>query len=105
MKKFPVTSEYGNEYEVQFYRDTTAFGGLQVEVYEHYIGRFRKPRMKQVNRELSKHSYYDEVAWNYDYVGMAKQEVRKYENSIAEKLLRKRLEAEGLEAFAEWDGK
>lgn len=100
LNKFPVTSEIGNDYEVDVCYIGGVLGGLNVYVYERYVGRFGKDR----RRFLYKRTF-DERVWEFNYVGMAKRAVFRYEESISAEMLRKEQYERGIEAFAEWDGK
>lgn len=99
MKKYPVTSDSGNVYEVRVKDGVGIFGVTEVSVYGHRTGIFGNNR----KRWLSSGEYLPD-GWAYDYVAMARSQVRKYEESIAEEIRRKRQQAQGIEAFAEWDG-
>ena len=99
MKKFPVISENGNEYEVEMYRGT--FGIFFVEVYVRKDFIFGIKIKRNVN---GYNETYSEEKWNYDYVAIAKHAVQKYEESVAEFIRRKQIESKRLAEFIEWDG-
>lgn len=104
MKKFPVTSENGNDYEVRVML-IESFGVATVALYSVKSGLFGITWRKNLNYGIIGFPEYSLAKWNYNFVEMAKAEVRDYEGYIAEALRRKQQRAKGIEAFAEWDGK
>lgn len=105
MKKFPVISERGNEYKVEivesrFYRDY-----YEVYVYEQYIGWFGRKRFLFLNEQwLGYPRSYDANRFNFDFIAMAKHEIKRMEDEWEECEKRERMKADAVCKFEEWDG-
>lgn len=98
MDKFPVVSEYGNEYHVSMWENSWGF--LDVKIYVETKGLFGRRKLKDVYGRA-----YDAKSWNYDFVSIAKNAVRKYEDECGKDAEELRLRREGIAVFYEWDGK
>ena len=98
LEKFPVVSEYGNEYYVSMWEDSCGF--LSVYVYVQTKGWFGRTKYKNVWIDAVRASKY-----GYNFVEIAKKVVRNYEARCAKEVETRRLKREGIEAFHKWDGK
>jgi len=102
MKKFPVISENGNEYEVVIrrYDYSTAYG---VYVYKRF--KFLGISLRSIqNYQILGVQHYDAVAYDYDFVKIAKDEVARMEAEWAEDSRRAMLREYNAKKFEEWDG-
>lgn len=98
MDKYPVVSEYGNEYYVSMWEDS--WGYLNVRVYVKTKGWLGRTKFKSVQVRT-----YLARDWGYDFVQIARNAVRKYETECAKEVEDARLRREGIAVFYEWDGK
>lgn len=104
MKKFPVISENGNEYLVRIHQGTLADGLLRVDVYQKRVGLFGIRRNKKLNNRRCDYSHYNEAKWEYDYIEMAQNAIRKVEYQVAESKRVVVLREYNAKKFEEWDG-
>lgn len=103
MRKFPVVSESGREYEVRINRNLNCSDLTEVIVYtETFIpfGGTRIKHMKKVHRVV-----YNEVEQEYRFVDMAKYAVAIYEEVAHREIRLEEAERENLRKFNEWDGR
>ncbi|MET3505467.1 hypothetical protein [Halalkalibacter oceani] len=102
LSKHPVTSKNGNTYKVDVYNDGWDY---LVEIFkEKQVNTlFGKNKIKFIN--VFKSGYYIYPEWGYDFKGMAKHAVEKYESSLKEKRERNEKLESNIELFNEWDGK
>lgn len=102
MKKFPVISENGNEYEViiRRYSYSEAYG---VSVYKRFklLG---IPFRTIQNYQLLGVQHYSAIEYDYDFVKMAQDEVYRMEAEWAEDSRRESMLEHGITKFEEWDG-
>ena len=98
LKKYPVVSEDENEYLVTI-SDSVMFGFIRSAVFVREKGWFGHCKFREVSGGV-----YEAVEFDYDYVKIAKQAVKKYENRVKRELERERLKAQGIAKFDKWDG-
>ena len=103
MRKFPVISESGREYEVRINRWINGSDLTEVLVYAERAVPFGKVIiniMKKVHRVV-----YNEVEEEYKFVEMAKFAVVKYEEVAQREIRLNEAENENVRKFDEWDGR
>lgn len=105
LEKFPVVSENGNEYLVSVFQDTHWHKHVTARVYVKRKGLFGRDKFVCIQGgNMFDRSVYDEEKWNYDYIAVAMNEVRKYENRIAREIQHEINRKEGAKRFEEWNG-
>ena len=105
MKKFPVISERGNEYRVDVIEDRIYRDHYSVYVYHRYIGWFGRERFQYLNEYFMGYPRsYDANKFNFDFIAMAKHEIKRMEDAWEEYEKRERMKADAVRKFEEWDG-
>lgn len=105
MKKFPVTSEQGNEYLVEIRECYFSESGYEVRVYEQYTGWFGKQRFRFLNENfMGSARYYRIEEFDFNLAKMAKHEIARMEAKweAVRQLRQKKLEAQ--QKFEDWNG-
>lgn len=98
MKKFPVTSQNGNEYLVKFEKLHVRIG-WQCRLYKPI--KFKGIKLFST---LVDTSYYDE-SWNSDFIDMSERAIYDYEIKLKEKKRQAEFAKENKKKFDEWDGR
>lgn len=107
LEKFPVTSENGVEYLVIITRDKQYPMKVEVDLFEKKGKRniFGKEKNRSLNVDAMGYgSLYNEKEWDYDYIAMAINEVKKYEQRIMNQIITNAKKAVNELKFQEWDG-
>lgn len=107
LEKFPVTSHNGMEYLVTVQEDRNDVRYVDVRLYEK-IGKkniFGKEKLRFLNRGFMGYgSLYDEKKWDYDYIAMATNEVKDYEQRIMNQINANAKKIANELKFQKWDG-
>ena len=108
LEKFPITSKSGTEYLVIISEDPFYNDSVEVALYEKLNKKtiFGKEKIRALNREHGGFfPSYEESKWGYDYKAMAINEVKKFEESIKEKIEKNAKRLANELKFNDWDGK
>lgn len=108
LSKYPVTSESGREYRVDIYPDI--FDDYVVcIVYEPVEKRTifggKKVRFRAINYSGFLRALYDEKRWGYDYIAIAHNEIKEYEQTTRDELEHVANRKEAVNKFENWDGR
>lgn len=108
MKKFPVVSENGTEYYVKIVK-WIDYNSYRVYVYKKFKVLGVRFNSLQNEHFMGHPRSYNAQNFEYDFVRMAKYEIKRMETQLAEDNERELLSKQGYEKgnkkFNEWDGK
>ena|SRR5690625_3622362 len=105
MKKYPVISESGNEYQVElFVGKSLALVGFNIVIKgrKDIFGIEYFETLRHYNRFNTEREMFEEFG---DYIGIAKYYVTIYENEIKERNELKEMRNNYVKEFEEWDGR
>lgn len=98
MKKFPITSENGNEYLVKFEKLAIRIG-WKCKLYEPV--KIKGIKLFSIPVDTS---YFDE-SWNSNFIEMSEKVISDYEYELEENQRQDKFANENKKKFKEWDGK
>ncbi|WP_182006287.1 hypothetical protein [Priestia aryabhattai] len=104
LSKYPVFGRNG------IYRVDVVEGKskLMTVVIYKYLGKSKFLKKDQYEHLYGNHltrEFFRPKEWNYDYVTMAKHQVKEYEDTLEENQPHYPMKIRGIEAFENWDGK
>lgn len=106
MKKYPIISESGNEYQVElFVGKSIALAGFNIVIKERrelIFGIEYFKELKHYNPLMSEREMFEEFG---GYVDIAKYFVTEYENEMREKIEFGEMRNNYVKEFEEWDGR
>jgi hypothetical protein len=101
LSKFPVHSETGKEYMVKIFNGYSS-DNVVVKVYyrtNHWLLRWDRVSGKEWM------GYYRLEEWEYDFIDMAKNQLKLHETEVVNREINKEKFKNGLKKFKEWNGK
>lgn len=104
LSKYPVISEKGNLYRVDICEDRLFEDTVVCTLYKKERGIFGGTKWERLNGGSFNRSCYCESSWEYDYVEIAKEEVKKYEKLVDTQKDSDRKRREGMKKFGDWGG-
>jgi len=106
MKKYPIISKSGNEYQVElFVGESIALAGFNIIIKERRKGFFgirHFKKLKHYNESMTEKEMFEEYG---SYVDIAKYFVDVHEQDEKERLDFKELRSNYAKEFEEWDGR
>lgn len=100
LRKFPVVSKSGIEYEVRIKADWHLDDTYRVTLHKRYKSIFGLQRIKELER-----TYVYGSTFEQNFVEMAKYIVFKFESRVSDEITEDGQRLKSIGEFAEWDGK
>jgi hypothetical protein len=109
LSKYPVVSDSGKEYRVDIYPDHlyarhVICGIFTVVEKRNIFGKERK-KFRQLNNTNIGRTIYEEKKFNYDYIAIAREEIKAYEDECREYEEFKQGRNTGIKNFNRWIGR